>query len=339
MAKKNNGNKIKARTKNDNTFNFALTKISSNLFLGIFLSAVFTTTGCTLFSKSGSQNDKSAYGSRDDFGGREESPTPSKAQSESEPTPKKVALILGPGGYKAFAHAGVIKELKKKNIPINAVVGMEWGALVGALFAQRGQISEAEWKLYKLEKIDLNSGGFFSRKKDIQSVRVLDGYLKENLNVADINQTAVPFYCPSLSVLQGAMNWQDRGSLAKGVSNCLSYPPLFQNPQQMVAGLLSFDEIALRLKKEGFNVIILVNVLGDGILFDNSAIKDDYATAVLWNEVRRALWRAKSSVSDTIEVSTRGIGIGDFESRKLLVTAGEAAGEKAAQNLANKYDF
>src|SRR4051812_35650969 len=59
---------------------------------------------------------------------------------------KHVAVILGPGGYKAFAHAGVLKELKKANIPIQRIVGVEWGALVAGLFAQRGQVHEAEWK-------------------------------------------------------------------------------------------------------------------------------------------------------------------------------------------------
>src|SRR5690348_12640780 len=69
--------------------------------------------------------------------------------------PKKVGIILGPGGAKALAHAGVLKELQKARIPIQNVIGLEWGALIGGLFAQRGQAHEMEWKLIKLERQSL----------------------------------------------------------------------------------------------------------------------------------------------------------------------------------------
>lgn len=254
-------------------------------------------------------------------------------------TAKKVALILGPGGYKAFAHAGVIKELRKHNVPINKIVGLEWGALVAGLYAQRGQVNEAEWKLYKLEKLDLDSTGFFNRKKEMKSIRELDDYLKQNLEAKDVSQATVPFFCPSLLLNQGVLSWQDSGAIVSIVRNCLPYPPLFRAEQPIVAGLFSLNETVERLKSEGYSVIIFVNVLGDGNLFDNSNENEDYATTIVWNEARRAIAQAKGRVTDVIEVSTRGISMGDFSSRKFLVTAGEAAGEKAGAAIADKYGF
>lgn len=255
------------------------------------------------------------------------------------PKEHKVALILGPGGYKAFAHAGVIKELRKNNIPIHKVVGLEFGALVGGLFAQRGQINEAEWKLYKLEKTDLDGAGFFSNKTEMRSLKILDEYLKENLDARDVSNATVPFFCPSLHLNQGTVLWQDSGSMVSAVRNCLAYPPLFNSPQPIVAGLFSLDEIARRLKSEGFDILILVNVLGDGNLFDNPTANGEYAPAVIWNEVRRSIWQARGGMTDVIDVTTRGISMTDFSSRKILVTAGEAAGERAAKLIADKYGF
>ena len=92
------------------------------------------------------------------------------------------------------------------------------------------------------------------------------------------------------------------------------------------------------LRAEGYNVVILVNVLGEGPLLGNGK-GQDLSTQILWDEVRREIWQAHNEATDYIDVPTKGIAISDFASRKMLVTAGEAAGERAAKNLTNKYGF
>lgn len=47
----------------------------------------------------------------------------------------KVALVLGGGGARGAAHAGVLKVLKKENIPIEMIVGTSMGAVVGGYYA------------------------------------------------------------------------------------------------------------------------------------------------------------------------------------------------------------
>lgn len=47
----------------------------------------------------------------------------------------KVALVLGGGGARGAAHAGVLKVLKKENIPIDMIVGTSMGAVVGGFYA------------------------------------------------------------------------------------------------------------------------------------------------------------------------------------------------------------
>ena len=252
---------------------------------------------------------------------------------------KRVALILGPGGYKAFAHVGVIKELLKSEIPINAVVGIEWGALVGAVYAQHGQIHEAEWKLYKLEQLDLNSTGFFSRKRQTQPVSVMTDFLNQNLDNEDISKTSIPFTCPVLSLQKGTADLPTSGGLSQVVQNCLSLPPIFKPTGDLMADPLSIPDIVSRLRGEGYNVIILVNVLDDGNLFKDSRTSVNESTVLLWDEIRRQIWQARSFVTDEIDVNTQGMNMDDFSSRRVLVTAGEAAGDKAAQQLLAKYGF
>lgn len=323
--------------------NSSILNIMSKINKFVLSGLLMATLGCAQMQEQETrigEGAASAPQDADDFQGTPP-PVPVSTPGQEAPvrTANKVAVILGPGGYKSFAHVGVLKELRKQNIPIQKIVGLEWGALVAGLYSQRGQVNEVEWKLYKLEKLDLNSGGFFGRRKEMQSTSILYGFLKENLDLKEIGQATVPFSCPALSLSQGALQWQERGSLMQAVGNCISYPPLFSPENGMVAGLFSLEDVVMRLKQEGYNVIVLVNVIGDGNLFDNSTAKEDYASAILWSEVRRQVWRAKSLVTDYIEVNTRGISFSAFESRKILVTAGEAAGEKASAKLVSKYGF
>jgi len=48
---------------------------------------------------------------------------------------KTVALVLGSGSSRGWAHIGVIEALEAENIPIDYVAGCSVGSYVGALYA------------------------------------------------------------------------------------------------------------------------------------------------------------------------------------------------------------
>jgi NTE family protein len=47
----------------------------------------------------------------------------------------RVGLVLGGGGARGAAHIGVLKELERLQIPIDAIAGTSMGAIVGSLYA------------------------------------------------------------------------------------------------------------------------------------------------------------------------------------------------------------
>ena len=51
------------------------------------------------------------------------------------PKPAKIALVLGAGASKGFAHIGVIKILESNKVPIHMIVGTSVGSVVGSLYA------------------------------------------------------------------------------------------------------------------------------------------------------------------------------------------------------------
>ena len=63
-----------------------------------------------------------------------DSPAPHTQAPVLTPTPR-VALVLGSGGPRGYAHLGVIKVLEEAGVSVDVVVGSSVGAVVGALWA------------------------------------------------------------------------------------------------------------------------------------------------------------------------------------------------------------
>lgn len=59
----------------------------------------------------------------------------------------KLALVLGGGGARGLAHIGVIRELVKRNMVPDLIVGTSMGAIVGGMYAQTLDIDFVEAKL------------------------------------------------------------------------------------------------------------------------------------------------------------------------------------------------
>ena len=67
----------------------------------------------------------------------------------------KIALVLGGGGLKGFAHIGVFRALKEMGIEPTVVAGTSIGALIGAAFARGMDVSEMADRARALKRRDL----------------------------------------------------------------------------------------------------------------------------------------------------------------------------------------
>lgn len=85
--------------------------------------------------------------------------TPRKLKRASPAKPRrkahKVALVLGGGGLKGFAHIGVFRALKELGIEPMVVAGTSIGALIGAAYARGMSASEMADRARALKRRDL----------------------------------------------------------------------------------------------------------------------------------------------------------------------------------------
>ena len=80
----------------------------------------------------------------------------------------KIGLALGGGAARAFSHIGVIAGLEKHGIPIDIVTGTSMGAIIGAMYAARGDVAELKRKIAAyLRSDEFSTSGFeFFRELD-----------------------------------------------------------------------------------------------------------------------------------------------------------------------------
>jgi NTE family protein len=251
-----------------------------------------------------------------------------------------VAVILGPGGAKALAHVGVLKAFEQQRLPIQKIIGLEWGALVAGLYSVKGQINDVEWKLYKMEQRGLPvPKGFFAKNLGENPIKIMDDYFADAFQRQEVSAAHLAFECPSRSLWTGVVVWQNRGLYKDVMKRCLPYPPLFRTQGTFLAGPSQVQEAIERLRGEGFNVIILVNVLGSALPVAQDVAMDNLDYVLLWQEVKHAMLEAEKLGVEVVNVDTSPYPMVQFEAKKDLLTLGESAGQKAAAALISKYGF
>ncbi len=115
-----------------------------------------------------------------------DSPVAQATASSAEPKPR-VALVLGSGGPRGYAHIGVIKVLEEAGVQVDLVVGSSVGSLLGAFWAagyDAGQLDAAASRGGPLTLFDPST---FADRGWIHGQRLQD-YVNGQLGNASLEQ-------------------------------------------------------------------------------------------------------------------------------------------------------
>ena len=139
----------------------------------------------------------------------------------------RVALVLGSGGARGYAHIGVIDALAERGHEIVTVSGASMGALVGGLFAAGRLPAFTDWaktltKRDVIGLLDLSLAGPGLFRAD----RVLDK-VSELLQGARIEDLAVPFTAVATDIDSRASVWFQEGPLDAAIRASISIPGVF----------------------------------------------------------------------------------------------------------------
>lgn len=256
----------------------------------------------------------------------------------------KVGVVLGAGGAKAFAHAGVLKALDSMQIPVDYVVGLEWGSLVAALYANEGSVHDLQWKIYKMNASVLPEKSFLAASFTSKNINESVNQLAEaKLLEKQIDQFKIPFACPSISQSSGAVKWRNKGSFKDALIECFTSAPLFSNPSGWVAASFAVSASVEYLKMQGCELVIVVDLLSDTTDFLPKKDVDHHLLANHNWHLTKFLSQQMDTVNGVqvrrLMLRTGRYPINDFENRKSLVKLGQGEGKDFAQKIADQFGF
>ena len=139
----------------------------------------------------------------------------------------RIALSLGSGGARGYAHIGVIEELEAQGHEIVGVAGTSMGALVGGLYAA-GKLEEySEWarsinqrELLRLLDVSWRAPGAIRGERIFARVQQI-------LGDAMIEDFAIPFTAVATDLLARKEVWFQRGRADVALRASIALPTIF----------------------------------------------------------------------------------------------------------------
>lgn len=196
---------------------------------------------------------------------------PSSERAEEKPGPEArrptVALTLGSGGARGYAHIGAIEVLVERGYDIIAISGCSMGALVGGMYAAGKMQAYKDWvtglgqfDVLKLLDVTFNSVGAIRGEKIFSVVREMLGETRiENLPIA---YTAV-----ATDLLAHKEIWFQEGPLDQAIRASVAIPsvvtPLVLNGRVLVDGALLNPLPIIPTISSHADLIVAVNLSGE----------------------------------------------------------------------------
>ena len=240
---------------------------------------------------------------------------------------KRIAVALGGGASKGFAHIGVLKALKDANIPVHIVTGTSAGAVVGSLYASGMSPEQLIIESEQLAKSDV--ADFRLSTKGLIVGQKLQDYINQKVGDKPIQHFPIPFAAVATDFENGQAVVFNFGNTGQAVRASSSIPTIFRpveiNGRRYVDGGMSQPVPVSAARKMGADIVIAVDI---------SARPEEKSKkgliAQLGQSVRimtlHALNEELSKADVVIKPDVLSLGsTGGFEQKTAAITAGERA--------------
>lgn len=255
----------------------------------------------------------------------------------------KVALVLGGGAARGFAHIGVIRALEQEKIPVDLVVGTSVGSLIGAIYAHDRNSFELEWTAFALEKDDIFDYGLLNAFTGMGAAKgeKLESFVRSKVPVANIEELKIPFAAVATDLNRGTRVVLDSGSIGRAVRASSALPGVFQ-PLEHQGRLLAdgglVDNIPVSVAREkGADIVIAVDIGQQVSNYNIADIIDVMLQSIAIMGAENA--RVRKQEADVLIAPNIGnVGMLDFTQKKRCMQAGIEATQKMMPEIKAKIE-
>jgi NTE family protein len=253
----------------------------------------------------------------------------------------KVALVLGGGAARGFAHVGVLRVLEQEKIPIDMIVGTSVGSLIGAMYASNPDSFELEWASFLLQKEDIFDFSILSSSRGPVKGDKLEQFVNAKISVRNIEQLKIPFYAVAADLNTGEPVIFSSGPVNKAVRASCSIPgvfiPLSYNNRQLIDGGVLGNIAPEVAHKQGANLVIVVSIGKSVQNRDTGNLVSITLQAIAIMSNRIDSYKTKE-VDVLITPEVGDVGPMDFSQKKRCMQAGIDATRKVMPEIKRRLE-
>ncbi|WP_313646196.1 patatin-like phospholipase family protein [Pseudomonas sp.] len=139
---------------------------------------------------------------------------------------KRVALVLGSGGARGYAHIGVIEEIERRGYEIACIAGCSMGAVIGGIYAA-GKLQQYRHWIESLDYLDvLRLVDVSFRLGAIRGDKVF-GQIRKIVGEINIEQLRIPYTAVAADLTNQQEIWFQEGCLHQAMRASAAIPSLF----------------------------------------------------------------------------------------------------------------
>ncbi len=265
--------------------------------------------------------------------------SPAPADTPAPPKdvpPPTIALVLGGGGARGFAHIGVIRVLEQEKIPVKLIVGTSVGSLIGAMYAAEPNTFELEWKAFEIKQEDLFDFSFISAATGPVRGQAIQDFVRKHVKYRNIEQFPMRYIAIATDLNTGQRVEFQTGSVVDAVRASVSIPGVFTpariGDRTLVDGGVVANVAVSVAKNAGADVVIASDI-GQGVV--NHAVGgvvDIILQSI--NIMMAEMAKVETARADVVVVPNIGdVPTLDFSQKKRCMEAGIAAARSAMPAL------
>ncbi len=186
--------------------------------------------------------------------------------------PKTIALALGSGGARGYAHIGVIEEIEARGWEVVGVAGTSMGAVIGGLYVGGAMESYRDWVMglgrrdvMRLMDPGIGGAGVLRASKVMSKVQ-------EHLGDVSIEGTRIPYTAVAVDLVSQREVWFTSGPMIDAMRASVAIPtvftPLVKDGMVLADGGLLNPVPVAPLAAVHADALIAVNLSGQSLEVD-----------------------------------------------------------------------
>jgi len=201
-------------------------------------------------------------------------------------------LVLGGGGARALAHAGVLKALEEAGVQIDFICGSNLGAILAAFVAQKLPYEKVREQLMAfMEELGID---YTFPKVCLYTGYGLEDSLKNAFDGLNIEDLWIPYFSVSTNLSMGREQVDRKGSLFEALLSTNSTPGIY--PPSVREGLLYVDGDIIN----SLPVVELRERMLDGTIYSSNVMNLEEMSNCRSAEYPITLWKSLfTSLSQT----------------------------------------